>query len=95
MGFLTKMSPGPASPGILEEGWFIAYPQIVFTHKDVPDELVYQMAKIVHDSKASLGETFAPFRAFNPDEDMVGDTSPGEYHPGAIKYYKEIGLWKE
>ncbi len=95
VGFLTKIAPGPASPGVLEEGWFIAYPQIVFTSKDVPDELVYQMAKIVHDSQKVMAETFPPFGQFKPDEQMVGDTSPGEYHPGAIKYYKEIGLWKE
>ncbi len=95
VGYLTKMEPGPASPGVLAEGWFIAYPQIVFTNKDVPDDLVYQMAKVIHDGKDSLAATFAPFGAFNPDKDMVGDTSPGQYHPGAIKYYKDIGLWKE
>lgn len=95
VGYLVKMAPGPASPGVEEEAWFIAYPQIVFTHKDVPDETVYQMAKIVHDSKESLAATFPPFRAFEPDEDMVGDTAPGEYHPGAIAYYKDIGLWNE
>ncbi len=94
VGYLVKMQPSPASPGVLEEGWFIAYPQIVFTNKDVPDDVVYQMTKIIHDGKASLTATFAPFGPFNPD-DMVGDTAPGQYHPGAIKYYKEIGIWKE
>jgi TRAP transporter TAXI family solute receptor len=93
VGYFTLVQPGPAAPGVLEEGWFVAYPQIVFTHADVPDDLVYQMAQIVHDSQAGLAETFAPFRAFDPDRDMVGDTSPAEYHPGAIKYFNEIGLW--
>jgi TRAP transporter TAXI family solute receptor len=95
VGYLVKMKPGPASPGVLAEDWYIAYPQIVFTNKDVPDDLVYQMTKIIHDGKAGLAATFAPFNPFNPDKDMVGDTSPGQYHPGAIKYYKEIGVWKE
>jgi TRAP transporter TAXI family solute receptor len=95
VGYLTKIEPGPATPGVLKEAWYIAYPQIVFTNKDVPDDLVYQMAKIVHDSKDSLAATFAPFNQFDPDRDMVGDTAPGEYHPGAIQYYKDIGLWKE
>ncbi len=95
VGYLVDVKPGPASPGVLAEASFIAYPQIVFTNKDVSDDLVYQMTKIIHDGKAGLAATFAPFNPFNPDKDMVGDTAPGQYHPGAIKYYKEIGLWKE
>jgi uncharacterized protein len=95
VGYLVKMSPSPAAPGVLEEGWFIAYPQIVFANANVPDDVVYQMAKVIHDSKDSLAATFPPFGAFNPDEDMVGDISPGEYHPGSVKYFQELGLWKD
>jgi len=95
VGYLVQMSPSPAAPGVLEEGWFIAYPQIVFANAGVPDDLVYEMAKVIHDSKEGLAATFPPFNAFNPDEDMVGDTAPGEYHPGAIRYFEEIGLWNE
>jgi TRAP transporter TAXI family solute receptor len=95
VGYLVKMAPSPAAPGVLEEGWFIAYPQIVFANANVPDDVVYQMAKVIHDSKESLAATFPPFGAFNPDQDMVGDTSPGEYHAGAIRYFEEMGLWKD
>lgn len=95
VGYLAKMGPGPAAPGVLEEGWFIAYPQVVFVNSEVSDDVVYRMAKVIHDGKQGLAETFPPFGVFNPDADMVGDTSPGQYHPGAIKYYKEAGLWKE
>jgi len=95
VGFITKMQPGPASPGVLEEGYFIAYPQLVFTNKEVSDDIAYEMAKVVYENPKALGGVFPPFNAFNPKEDMVGDTSPGEYHPGAIKFYKEVGIWKE
>ena len=95
VGYLVKMSPGPASPGVLEEGYYVAYPQLVFTNKDVADDVVYQMAKVVYENQQGLGEIFPPFRGFKPKEDMVGDSAPAEYHPGAIKFYKEVGLWKE
>jgi TRAP transporter TAXI family solute receptor len=93
-GYLTKMKPGPASPGVLEEGWFMAYPQLVLTHKGAKDDVVYRMAKIIHENQKKLGDVFAPFKAFNPKEDMVGDTAPSAYHPAAIKFYKELGFWK-
>jgi uncharacterized protein len=95
VGYLTRIAPGPATPGVLEDGWFVAYPQIVFTNASVPDEVVYKMAEILHDNQAGMGDVFPPFKGFKPDEDMVGDTAPGEYHPGAVQYYKDKGLWKE
>ena len=94
-GYLVKLKPGPALPGILEEGYFMAYPQLVFTNSKTPDQVVYKMAKALYEGKSSMAATFAPFKAFNPKEDMVGDTAPGEYHPGAIKFYKAVGLWKQ
>ena len=93
-GYLTKVKPGPASPGVLEEGWFMAYPQLVLTHKAAKDDVVYKMAKIIYDNQKKLGDAFAPFKAFSPKEHMVGDTAPSTYHPAAIKFYKESGLWK-
>lgn len=95
VGYLVTMGPSPAAPGIEEEASFIAYGQAVFTNKDVSEDQVYQLTKIIYESKKGLGETFAPFRPFNPDAHMVGDVAPGEYHPGAIRFFKEVGLWNE
>jgi TRAP transporter TAXI family solute receptor len=94
VAFFTEMEPGPASPGVLEKAHFLAYPQLIFTHAGVSDDLVYQMAKILYENKETMAQTFPPFNAFNPD-DIVGDVAPAEYHPGAIRFYEEVGLWKE
>ena len=94
-GYLVKLKPGPALPGVLEEGYFMAYPQVVFTNSKTADDVVYKMAKVLFESRDSMAATFAPFKAFDPKTDMVGETAPGEYHPGAIKFYKEAGLWKK
>jgi TRAP transporter TAXI family solute receptor len=95
VGFLVKMEPGPASPGVLETNTFIAYPMMIFTNKNVKDDVVYKMTKIVYENQKGMAQIFKPMADFNPKEDAVGDTAPGEYHPGAIKFYKEVGIWKD
>jgi TRAP transporter TAXI family solute receptor len=93
-GYLVHMTPGPASPGVLEPGYFIAYPQLIFTNKSVSDDAVTKLAKVIYEKQAEMGQVFAPMKSFDPKKDMVADTKPSQYHPGAIKFYKEVGLWK-
>jgi uncharacterized protein len=93
-GYIVPMEPGPANPGVLEANTYIAYPQLVFVNADVSEDVVYQMTKVLYESKDSMKEAFPPFAAFNPKE-MVGEAHGGEYHPGAIRFYKEAGIWKE
>lgn len=93
-GYIVTMEPGPGNPGVLETGSYIAYPQLVFTNTEADEEAVYRMTKVLYESKDAMKAAFPPFAAFEP-KDMVGDTTPGEYHPGAIRFYKEVGIWKE
>ncbi|WP_309084380.1 TAXI family TRAP transporter solute-binding subunit [Chelativorans sp.] len=94
VAFFVELEPGPNTPGVEKKATYFAYPQVVFTHAGVPEDLVYQMTKTLYENKDSMAATFPPFNSFNP-QDMVGETAPSEYHPGAIRFYKEVGLWKE
>lgn len=88
--FFTPVGAGK-SPGVIEDGVYIAFPQVVFTHAGVSDDVVYQMAKAMYEKAAVMGETFPPMRAFNP-ADMMGDNGISEYHPGALRFFEEVGL---
>ncbi len=88
--FFTELKAG-SMPGVLEDGTYIAFPQVIFTHANVPDDVVYAMAKAMYEQAAVMGETFPPMRAFKP-EDMNGDPGIAEYHPGALKFFEEVGL---
>ena len=70
---------------------YIAFPQVVFTHAGVPDDVVYAMTKAMYEGKAAMAATFPPFKAFNP-KDMKGDPGVAQFHPGALRFYKEVGL---
>lgn len=78
-------------PGVVEDKTYIAFPQVVFTHAGVSDDVVYQMAKAMHEQAQVMGETFPPMRAFNP-ANMKGDPGIAEFHPGALKFFEEAGL---
>lgn len=58
---------------------------------DADDEFVYRVAKLIYESRESLAEKHAALQHVNA-EDVVRQTGT-EFHPGAIRYYREIGIW--
>lgn len=88
--FFTQLKAG-SMPGVLEDDTYIAFPQVVFTNTNASDEAVYQMTKAMYEQATVMGETFPPMRAFNP-EDMANDIGIAEFHPGALRFYQEVGL---
>ena len=88
--FFTQIKAGK-SPGVLEDGTYIAFPQVVFTHSGVSDDVVYAMAKAMHEGKDAMVSTFGAFRGFNPAK-MKDDPGIAEFHPGALRLFKEAGL---
>lgn len=58
-----------------------------------PDDLVYQVTKLLYDNRALVVEKHAAGRAINPGN-VVRDTGT-EFHPGAIRFYEEAGIWPQ
>jgi TRAP transporter TAXI family solute receptor len=83
--------PSGAMPGVLEDTTYIAFPQVIFTHANADEDVVYAMAKAMYENAAVMGETFPPMRAFRP-ENMKGDPGIAEFHPGALRFFEEVGL---
>jgi TRAP transporter TAXI family solute receptor len=92
VAYATKLEPRPGLVGILEPTMVYAYDYLVLANSKVADDAVYKLAKIIHDNKDSLANSFAALRGFNPAR-MAKDTAPVQFHPGAIKFYQEVGQW--
>jgi uncharacterized protein len=92
--YIDTIEPGPAAPGVLEPGTYMHYPQLLFTNAEVSDEAVYAMTKVLYENQSVMAEAFPPFNLFDPDG-MAREIETGEYHPGAIRFYQEIGLLPE
>lgn len=95
VGYLTLVEPGPAAgPGVEEPTWMLTYPQAIAAGENMSEEAAYGVAKAMYENQPALAELLPPFRLFKP-EDMVGPSGGVPYHPGAIRFYKEVGIWKE
>ncbi|MEE8395462.1 MAG: TAXI family TRAP transporter solute-binding subunit [bacterium] len=64
----------------------------VVTGTHVSDDVVYRLAKTMYGNKPALAKAFGVFNRFNP-KGMAGK-HPNPYHPGAIRFYKEVGIWR-
>ena len=63
------------------------------TSADTSEDLVYAVTKLLYDNRTGVVEKHAAGRWINPDN-VVRDTGT-EFHAGAIRFYREIGIWPE
>jgi TRAP transporter TAXI family solute receptor len=92
VAYATKLEPAKGRVGVLEPTTVYAYDYLVLANKNVPDDIVYKLTKIMHDQKPALAAGFAPLNGFQPGR-MAKDMGPVQFHPGAIKFYQEMKLW--
>jgi TRAP transporter TAXI family solute receptor len=57
------------------------------------EDLVYRVTRALYGNRAQVVQRHAAGNAINP-KNVVRDTGT-EFHPGAIRYYREIGIWPE
>jgi TRAP transporter TAXI family solute receptor len=92
VAYATEVKPGKGRAGVDEPTWVYAYDYLVLTNDKVSDDVVYKLAKLLHDHPKELAANFGALSGFQPGR-MSKDMGPVQFHPGAIKYYKEIGEW--
>lgn len=69
----------------------IGYVTLWATTTRLPDEVAYEICKISHENYKEGVEMFKPYGDF---KDLFVDLEV-PYHPGAAKYWKEVGLLKK
>jgi TRAP transporter TAXI family solute receptor len=85
------VQPAPHAVGIVAPTTVIEYSVFFSTHKGMPDDLVYTIAKAIHGGKDDMMKGHPVFRSFRPGSMTEEIGVP--WHPGAIKFYREIGQW--
>lgn len=92
VAYLRYEKPSKANTGLLEPGYLVSYGVNLVASTKTPADIVYKVVKAMHDNAADLGKVFPPLRLLDPKA-MAQEIVGVEYHPGAAKYYKEIGQW--
>ncbi len=65
----------------------------LITAADQDEDLVYRLTKALYENRESVTEKHPAGRAINP-QNVVRDTGSA-FHPGAIRYYREVGVWPD
>jgi len=89
-GFSEYIIPAGTYPGQEKDVKTASLKIVVFTKDDVSEEVVYSLTKAIYENKDYMVNVHSSFKAFNPREMFSGIGI--ELHPGAIKFYKEVGL---
>lgn len=90
---VASQAPLPHLNGVIGETNLMQYAMTVATSADTDEETVYKIVKAIHENKDDLVAAHPSFNAMNPDNIAVPQPDV-TYHPGAIRYYKEVGIWK-
>ncbi len=69
-----------------------AIPNLLVTHAGVPEDVVYRMTKAMYDNLDTLYAAHNAARAIKRENALKG--MPVPLHPGAERYYREVGLLK-
>ena len=90
--YYQVIEPAPQLTGIQAPSNLMLFDYTLFSGKDVEEDLVYYVASLMYENVDELRATGALWAQFQ-GENMSKDVGL-EYHPGAIRFYKEAGLWK-
>ena len=88
----AAVKPGPNATGVVVNPTHLVRVDILLmAGAHVPDDVVYKLVKTAYEGKPELVKALGAFNQFDP-KGMVRK-HPAPYHPGAIKFYQEVGMW--
>ncbi|MBK5205738.1 MAG: TAXI family TRAP transporter solute-binding subunit [Polaromonas sp.] len=98
---VTKVGDAAYQPAIIPANTYegqttdiatAAIPNFLVTHSGVSDELAYQMAKTMYENIDTLYAAHNAAKTIKRENAIKG--MPVPLHPGAARYYKEVGVMK-
>ena len=93
VAYATQISPESKIPGVHKTMDVMTYDYVILTSLLTEDDAVYELTKVVYEQGVKSGKMVGPLASFKR-EAMLKESDDIDYHPGAIRFYKEIGIWQ-
>jgi len=90
--YIEMVRPRPGLAAIPEPTPIMAYDGVMVTNASVPEDVVYKVTKALFENSEIVAKASPTLGAFS-QKTMAKKTDPIQYHPGAVKYFREKGLW--
>lgn len=91
--FLTEIGPDDGIPGFFEPTMVNAYAYTFFAHEGVSEDWVYEVTRAMWEGEQAFLDA-GPFWA-GLDRTRYAVDVDVPFHPGAIRFYEEMGIWEE
>jgi TRAP transporter TAXI family solute receptor len=92
--YYGEVNPGTPFPAVRAPGHIMGYDFALWTNKSVPDDVVMKVTKAIHENTRELMESSPVWGRWDAKQ-IAKKQDPIPYHPGAIAYYKKVGIWKQ
>jgi TRAP transporter TAXI family solute receptor len=89
--YRRQVKPSKRFHGVVKPSTVMAYDLAINTHAKASDDVVYKITKAIHGNKKIMAGVFRVLNGFFPKRMAKKTLVP--YHSGAIKFYKEQGMW--
>jgi TRAP transporter TAXI family solute receptor len=84
--------PGGTYTGMPNDIQTLCHSTEMLVHPNMPEDVVYVLTKVLNENKNFLVQLGAGYKVFDPK--TAGLTTQVPLHPGALRYYKEMGYIK-
>jgi uncharacterized protein len=88
----VTMTPGPGSVGLAGPTRVAGVADYLNTGTHLSDDQVYRIVRTLHENWEELRRDYVQIRPTQANE-LAPSDNLHPYHPGAIRYYREAGLW--
>lgn len=91
-GYMVPVKPGPGNTGILKDQYLWAYDIYLIAGAKLSDDAAYAVTKALWENCKDFGAVHKLLANWTQDR-FVTKNALIPYHPGAMRFYKEKGLW--
>ena len=88
--FPLDIPPG-AYPGVQTAVPVVGVANVLVVNRSMADDLAYDITRLLFEKQAELAAIHPEARNLSLQSATKG--SPAEFHPGAMRYYREKGVW--